>query len=166
MGLSGESSSQLKPTSPPVSVYRPWGGGQSEWWRGGEVEGQRSGLTLRCEVITVQSQVVSKVAARRKRRDAFRKVGCPEWGWCRWGSWRPLRFPWGRQPYTDETGEREGEREGGKRVTRERKQTRVLLIVSGNIMTHQCPFPGGDVYRRRGDPLLKSISMSQIHPTY
>lgn len=41
-----------------------------------------SGLTLQCEVRTVQSQVVREVAARRRRRDAFRKVGSPEWGWC------------------------------------------------------------------------------------
>lgn len=64
--------------------------GQSERWQVSEVEGQRSGLTLRCEVITVQSQVVREVAARRRkrrrRRDAFRKVDSPEWGWCRWGS--------------------------------------------------------------------------------
>lgn len=82
---------KARPTSNPrvlhlrLSAFTDLGGGGSEWWRVGEVEGQRSGLTLRCEVITVQSQVVRKMAARRRRRDAFRKTGSPEWGWCQWG---------------------------------------------------------------------------------
>lgn len=40
------------------------------------------------EVVTVQSKVVKKVAARRwwRRERVFRKTGSPEWGWCRWGS--------------------------------------------------------------------------------
>lgn len=40
------------------------------------------------EVVTVQSKVVKKVTARRwwRRERVFRKMGSPEWGWCRWGS--------------------------------------------------------------------------------
>lgn len=62
----------------------------------------RSGRTLPSEVRTVQSKVVIRMAARRRRPAVFRTVGSPEWGWCQWGSPQHLRSLWSRLPYTKE----------------------------------------------------------------
>lgn len=54
-------------------------GGRSVRWRVGEVEGQRSRLTLRCNVVTVQSQVVRKVSAKEEEEEE-KEWGCVQKG--------------------------------------------------------------------------------------